>query len=133
MKTSNKILTVYGVIFAVFTFGSLGLNVHKYRTSQPAIQACLEGLREGLNKPVLVVDTGMVVSFHRSDYGSQMLFCRESSSIAQARVSGDTLFVTGGNNSFLAAPNAVKRIIKGDRIIDVPPAEKQPDSELFIK
>lgn len=127
MKTSNKILTVYGALFAVFTFGSLALNVHEYRASQGAIQQFLETLSDGKNKPVLVVDAGMTVSFHRNDYGS-MMFSGSGSGVPEARISGDTLFVKGGAN--LAAPNSVKRIIRDGQIIDVPPVEEWSGGEI---
>lgn len=127
MKTSNKILLLYGVVFAVFTFGSLGLNVHKYRENKPAIQQCFEGLRDGRGNSVLIVDSTTVVSFHHSDYGSMMLHGL-GLSIAEVRVLGDTLLVRGGR--YLSAPNSVKRIIKGDRIIDVPPVEAWEGGEI---
>lgn len=127
MKTNNKILTIYGVLFAVFTFGSLGLNVRKYRTSQDAIQQCLETLRDGKDKPVLVVDAGTVVSFHPKDYGLMMLFSGVDD-VAEARTSGDTLFVKGVQS--LAAPNTVRRIIKGGQIIDLPPTEEWTGREI---
>jgi hypothetical protein len=126
MKTSNKILAVYGVLFAAFTFVSLGLNAQKYRANKPAMDSCLEALRNGVGKPVVVVEPGTVVMFRHNDYGSFTLYSR-SSELGRARISGDTLFVTGARS--LAAPNSVKRIIRGDETIDVPPVSEWEGGE----
>jgi hypothetical protein len=128
MKTSNKILAVYGVLFAAFTFGSLGLNVQKYRASKPAMQECLEALREGVGKPVLVVEPGTRLMFHRSGDGSFGFFSR-GGEIGRARVSGDTLYVNGAVSLF--APNSVQRIIRGGETIDVPPVSEWEGGEKF--
>jgi hypothetical protein len=129
MKTSNKILAVYGVLFAAFTFGSLGLNVQKYRAGKPAMQTCLEALRDGRGKPVLVVDPDVRVGLNLSDHRNYMLFNRDAG-IASARVSGDTLFVSGGR--YLSTPNSVKRIIRGEETIEVPPVEEWGPGEKFF-
>jgi hypothetical protein len=124
MKTSNKILTIYGALFATFTFGSLGLNVQKYRAEQPAIQECLTTLQNGRDKPVLVVDADTRVAFRRNDYGYFGPMSR-GNDIVRAWVSGDSLFVKGAR--LMAVPNSVRHIVKGNEAFDVPPLNEWPE------
>jgi hypothetical protein len=129
MKTSNRILVVYGTLLAVFTFGSLGLNVQKYRAEQPAIQECLEVLQEGRDKPVLVVDADTRIAFHRSDYGYLGPMSR-GNDLVRARVSGDSIFIEGAR--FVFCPNSVRHIVKGNEAFDVPPASEWADGGLYF-
>jgi hypothetical protein len=128
MKTSNRILIIYGALLAAFTFGSLGLNVQKYRAEQPAIQECLEVLQEGRDKPVLVVDADTRIAFHRSDYGTFGPMSR-GSNIVRARVSGDSIFIEGAR--FIACPNSVRHIVKGNKTIEVPSVSEWAEGEKY--
>ncbi len=127
MKTSNKILLVYGAVFAVFTFGSLGLNVCRYRAARAAIDECLEMLAAGCGASVLVVEPGTTVAFHPNGYGSFTAFSRDGEMV-RACIVGDTLFVDGARS--LYGPNSVRRIVRGGETIDVPPVDEWKGREL---
>lgn len=131
MKTSNKILMVYGVLLGLFTFASLGLNAAKYRREKPQVMVALESMNDWAARAAAAEAQGIPTSAVLVvDADTRVYLTKEMDHVTlnsngvttpEVSVSGDTLRINGAGGYLWVPP--VDRVIKGGETKEVPPVE----------